>query len=306
MSKSKLVLGTAQLGMKYGLNNTDGQPSHHESFGILDAALKGGIDTFDTANAYGTSEDMLGDWIKTRGHAGKIKVISKMKPHVINEYPDGTKAAEIVEQEIQKSLKRLHLQSLDGYLLHSPYYIYLSHVIEGLRRVKEKGLVNNIGVSIYDEDEALQAVELGLDYIQVPYNAFDQRLDKTDFFDLAKKNSVTVFARSPFLQGLLLMRPETLPPHLSHARRYLEVFIDIAQRNGLTQTEAALRFVDAQTRAGHIVIGVETTGQLQEVIDVLSRPISQADNAWIAEISDSFKDIEKGIVNPSLWSKIQK
>ena len=86
----KLVLGTVQLGMKYGLCNTHGQPTQEESFSILDAALAAGIDTFDTAFAYGTAEDMLGAWMQERSLAGKVRVISKMKPHVLNEYHDGT------------------------------------------------------------------------------------------------------------------------------------------------------------------------------------------------------------------------
>ena len=120
MIKSRLVLGTTQLGMQYGLNNAVGQPPKGESFAILDAALKGGINTFDTAFAYGSAEDILGEWIESRGVQNKVFIISKMKPHVLNEYPDGTKAADTVVMEIKRSLKRLKLQKLDGYLLHTP------------------------------------------------------------------------------------------------------------------------------------------------------------------------------------------
>ncbi|MEK7095336.1 MAG: aldo/keto reductase, partial [Patescibacteria group bacterium] len=241
--KTKLVLGTVQFGLKYGLNNTLGQPTTDESFAILDEALASGITTFDTAWAYGTAEDVLGAWIKERSLAGKVSIISKMKPHALNDYPDGTKSSDIVKMELEKSLKRLGLDYLDGYLFHSPHYVYLDHMIEGLKKVKKSGLVKNIGVSVYDEAEALQAVSLGMDYVQVPYNAFDQRLDATDFFEIAKKNKVTVFARSPFLQGLLLMKPSELPVHLSYLRPHLERFISIAVKYNLTQTEAAVHFV---------------------------------------------------------------
>ncbi len=301
--KNKLVLGTVQLGLKYGLNNTHGQPTTEESFAILDAALAAGIDTFDTAWAYGTAEDVLGAWLLTRSLAGKVRIISKMKPHALNDYLDGTKASDVVRMELEKSLIRLGVESLDGYLFHSPHYIYLTHMIEGMQKAKEKGLVKNIGVSTYDEAEALQATELGVDYVQVPYNAFDQRLDKTDFFDIAKKNKVTVFARSPFLQGLLLMQPSELPEHLSSLRPQLEQFIAIAKRYDLTQSEAALRFVHSACRADHIVFGVETLAQCKEDVRIGT---SSSDSSLVAEMRDAFINLNRGAINPSLWSKIKR
>ncbi len=306
LQKNKLVLGTVQFGMKYGLNNTHGQPTTDESFAILDAALAAGIDTFDTAWAYGTAEDVLGAWLSARGLAGKVKVISKMKPHAVNDYPDGTKAIDVVRMELEKSLKRLHVESLDGYLFHSPHYIYLSHMVKGLQKAREAGMVKNIGVSIYDEPEALQAAELGVDYVQVPYNAFDQRLDATDFFDLAKKNNVTVFARSPFLQGLLLMPPSELPEHLSYIRPYLEQFIEIIKRYNLSPTESSLLFVNAHCRADYIVFGVETLSQLKEDIVIMNNSAPALEGGWISEIENCFKHINHGAVNPSLWSKIKR
>lgn len=301
----KLVLGTVQLGMKYGLNNTHGQPTKEESFMILDKALASGIDTFDTAWAYGEAEDVLGAWIKERNLAGKIKIISKMKPHALNDYPDGTKAVDIVEMEVEKSLKRLGVKSLDGYLLHSPNYVYMNYIMEGLQKIKEKGLVKNIGVSIYDEPEALQAASLGVDYIQIPYNAFDQRLDSTLFFDLAKENNVTVFARAPFLQGLLLMQPQHLPAHLVFIAPHLEKFISICKKYNLSQGEASLAFSLENCRADYIVFGVETSEQLEQDIGVIKN-LSKIPAGFIDEVKESFRELNRGAINPSLWSKIKK
>lgn len=302
IQKNKLVLGIAQLGMKYGLNNTHGQPAKEESFSILDAALFAGINTFDTAHAYGTAEDILGEWIQSRSLADKVHIISKMKPHALNDYPDGTKAIDVVLAELGKSLKRLNIKSLDGYLFHSPHYIYLIHMIEGMQKAKKDGLVKNIGVSTYDEAEALQAVESGIDYVQIPYNAFDQRLDATDFFEIAKKNKVTVFARSPFLQGLLLMQPNKLPPHLVSMRPQLEQFIVIAKHRNLTQAEAALLFVRTACRADHIVFGGETLEQLEENIGIMKNSAT-TDADWIVEMKEAFRDFNRGAINPSLWGR---
>ena len=62
---SALSLGTVQLGLSYGINNADGKPSQETANAILNAALEGGINTLDTAGAYGDSEVVIGNWLKT-------------------------------------------------------------------------------------------------------------------------------------------------------------------------------------------------------------------------------------------------
>ncbi len=76
----RLTLGTVQLGMDYGIANTAGKPDYEKSAGILDAALEGGINAFDTAAAYGDSEAVIGRyfWSMPEGAAKPI-IITKLK-----------------------------------------------------------------------------------------------------------------------------------------------------------------------------------------------------------------------------------
>ena len=61
---SKITLGTVQLGMNYGINNTDGKPSEETANQVLSTAIQGGITTFDTSSDYGTSESLVGNYFK--------------------------------------------------------------------------------------------------------------------------------------------------------------------------------------------------------------------------------------------------
>ncbi|MBI2577994.1 MAG: aldo/keto reductase [Candidatus Wildermuthbacteria bacterium] len=302
--KSKLVLGTVQLGMSYGINNTHGKPSEEEAFSILDTALAGGINTFDTAFAYGDEEAVLGRWLRAKSVGGKVRIISKLKPHVLNEYPDGAKGGDIVRSEIEKTLGRLGVEQLDGYLFHSPHYIYLSHAISGMRKAKEEGLVSNIGVSIYDEAEAMQAAEIGVDYIQVPYNIFDQRLDKTNFFEIAKRNHVTIFGRSPFLQGLLLMDMSKIPPYLKHAEKFLSEFIAYSEKAGISRQTLSLLFSFYHPNIDHIVFCVYTVAHLKEDFATIANPPLGAKEA-VFGLRERFQDISRGVILPSLWARIK-
>ena len=61
-----MILGTVELGMAYGINNTQGKPSLEKSFEVLDFAWDGGIRELDTASAYGDSEKIIGMYQSAR------------------------------------------------------------------------------------------------------------------------------------------------------------------------------------------------------------------------------------------------
>ena len=287
--KSKLVLGTVQLGMPYGLANTTGQPSKEEAFEILDTAFEGGINTFDTASAYGSAEELLGEWIAARTIKKSVYIVSKV-----------TGGSGSIRSLIEQSLQRLHIEQLDGCLLHSSEHLCERDVMDDLQQAKQDGLVGHVGVSIYDEADAQKALDVGMEYVQIPYNVFDQRLDKTDFFDRATAAGVTVFARSPFLQGVLLMNPDAVPPHLSAARPHLERFIEISQRHNLSQLEAALLFAYS-SRAQHVIFGAESHAQVEEALAIVKNKTMPVD--LIEEIRESFQDVDRSIIEPRLWTK---
>ena len=69
---SRLMLGTVQFGMPYGVANRTGQPSYPDVVAILAAAVEGGVNCFDTAAAYGTSEDVLGRALRELGIADRV------------------------------------------------------------------------------------------------------------------------------------------------------------------------------------------------------------------------------------------
>ena len=75
---SQFVLGAAQLGMSYGIANQTGQPNKIEAFSILDEAAKNGVTMIDTAQAYGNSEEIIGQWLeKNNNKKHQINIISK-------------------------------------------------------------------------------------------------------------------------------------------------------------------------------------------------------------------------------------
>jgi len=73
MKESKLVLGTAQLCLDYGIANKSGKPEENKAFEIMKYAAENGINYFDTAYSYGNSETTIGKFLNTyKSYKNKI------------------------------------------------------------------------------------------------------------------------------------------------------------------------------------------------------------------------------------------
>lgn len=285
----KLCLGTVQLGLNYGINNQiKRQPTRDEAYQILQSALKKGIEYLDTASAYGIAEELIGE--SEVLDSGIMHVITKLDARIHSGFVN----------EVKKSLKRLKQESVDGVLLHDALNYYDRHQLKELLQIKEQKLAEHIGVSVYEPQDAVQIAEDGIvDYIQIPYNVFDQRLDNTDFFSLVERNNIKVFARSSFLQGLILMEPDKVPYQLKEARPYIKRYREILCDYGFSVTEAAMLFSYTHEGIWKVVFGVDTAEQL-------------ADNFAIIKRAEQFKECRKAltgitdgiserILNPGLW-----
>lgn len=285
-SLNKLVLGTVQFGLDYGINNFAGKPSKEESLKMLSFAYENGIKIFDTAYAYGNAEEILGEFCKKRNFFGEIKIITKIKN--LSEF-DG-------------SLAKLEMDYVDGCLLHDPEDIKNKTIINSLKKIKDSGLAKNIGVSVYDPKDAIFSANIKeIDYIQIPYSIFDQRLDKTDFFELAEKNNKKVFARSVFLQGLLIMPELEIPEYIKDAKPYLAKLDKIVRKYRLSKKQAALHFVLENKNINYAVFGAENIDQIKEIIDISSQKIDFSECK--KELEDEFKEVPKYIISPNLWQK---
>ncbi len=105
----KIALGTVQFGINYGISNTHGKTNANEVNDILTFAKEVGINTLDTAYAYGDSEQVIGN----------IPISNDYK--IITKY-SGSKG---VDKEFKDSIDRLKQRMIYGYLFHN-FGIYLN------------------------------------------------------------------------------------------------------------------------------------------------------------------------------------
>lgn len=251
----KIALGTAQFGMDYGINNSSGKVKTVEVFNILDEALKVGIDTIDTAYSYGDSESIIGNYAS----AGRnnLKIISKQPKCYCAE----------IEKLVGESLKRLGVQTLYGYLVHSfESYRQDEAVWTELEKLKAKGRVAKIGFSLYSPFELEYILKRGLtvDIIQIPFSVFDQRF--SPYLSEMKKRNIDVYARSVFLQGLVFKRSGELDGYFVKITDKLEALNSLAAKLGLSVASLCVNFVTANEFVCKAVVGVDSLENLLEII----------------------------------------
>lgn len=298
---AELCLGTAQLGMQYGINNKVGKPQKESVFRILDIAVENNIKIWDTASIYGEAEEILGEYLTCRKKfAQDVKIISKQCNPV--EGLDRKTVEKNIRNELQTSLKRLHRKFLDGYLLHSYREVDNPNPVKILRELKDEGLVHKIGISVYEIDEAEKAIEEGsIDYLQMPCSIFDQRGLTSGVFQKAKDKGITVFTRSAFLQGLLMMEEDEIPQYLNGIKEYVSRFKKIIAKYGITRRHAVLKYILSQELIDYMVFGIEKKEQLLEIID--EKRTDSLPQGLIYEIQENFCDIDTELILPIHWKQ---
>ena len=168
---SKLGLGTAQWGMKYGVSNTQGQTLPKEVEKILILAHGAGISLLDTASLYGNAEQALGQC-----DLSSFRIITKT-PRFGKDFISEVDV-ECISQTLFASLQRLGVKSIYGLLLHNAEDMFVpngNQLISALEWLKSEGLISKIGVSVYNSSQIKKALSLFKpDIIQLPVNVLDQ------------------------------------------------------------------------------------------------------------------------------------
>lgn len=294
---NRLVLGTAQLGMRYGVANTTGRPSSPDARKLVKVAWQAGIRHFDTAQAYGDSEAVLADCLSTIGGQADARIVTKLSPH-LDYLQSGS-----LEASAKESLKRLGVPRLAALLLHDENLLsgWESGIRPALTALSTAGLAEVGGASLYTPERALHALTLpGCGAIQIPANVFDRRFESHGVFEAAKHRGVQVYVRSVFLQGLLLLEPHELPPGLVMAQEPLIRFREICRRLGSSPRAAALGYIRERHPEARVLFGAETVEQVrQNLADWNTRT-----PGVVFALESAFSEpLPEDLLNPSLWPK---
>lgn len=254
---SRLVLGTAQLGMHYGIANNTGAPTKAEAFQILEYAWESGIRRFDTAPGY-QSEPIIGEFVRAHRLGGEINLLTKIPS--IGESNDWQ---EVVQSSIAASFKELGVDKIEVLFFHNPKdaFLLFDHA-DFFKKIMAAFPIEALGVSVYEPHEVERMHGCGFELaFQFPFNMLDRRFEK---------NSIALgcrYARSIFLQGVLASEQMRSGAPEPLKKLHDAIWIDGA-RLGLSLKQVAWTFIRASKCLDYFLIGVEAANQLKDLLQL--------------------------------------
>ena len=297
MHFSKLMLGTVQFGLNYGIANTAGKPSYETARDIIQAAYESGVNCLDTAAGYGDSEVVLGRALAELKLKDKMHVISKV-PGISQQNISERDAERFIVESVENSLARLGIQRLAACLFHVEQDI---RHIGILQRLEKKGLIGGAGISLDTNQYCRDVIAAGIKYVQLPYNVLDKRFD--DFLPLAQQNGIAVFTRSVYLQGLLLMPDDQIREALLEVIPIRRRLACLAVDAGMDMSELCMRFVLSNPSITSILTGVDNNEQLRQNLQLMKKwPLPAA---LYQAVKTAIPLLDEKIIRPSLWNKTQ-
>ena len=288
----RLALGTVQFGLGYGIANEVGQIKSAEVGRILSEAKKNRIDILDTAIAYGTSEEVLG-----KVGVDGFRVVTKL-PSLQADQGD---IARWVIDQVKASLKRLGQEKIYGLLLHRPQDLLGlngTRLIQALADLKNDGVVQKIGISIYCPDELDEILKrVPIDLVQAPLNTIDRRMETSGWLGRLKNDGVEIHARSVFLQGLLLMERSKIPQKFARWSSLWDQWHEKLKVQGVSLLTASLAYPLSLAQVDQVIVGVDSAAQLSEILQA-------AENANEGPETSFMSSTDLALINPSNWNHL--
>ncbi|HUN99744.1 MAG TPA: aldo/keto reductase [Bradyrhizobium sp.] len=315
---SAIGFGCWEIGGGYG------SIEEAEFMKAINRALDAGINSFDTAEAYGmgASEKSLAKALGSRRKEAvittKVGVGYPDKPN----YRDSSRAR--VMESIEKSLKALETDYVDVYLIHWPdRTLPFEEPMHALDDLVKQGKVRFAGLSNFKLDEIKTCMTVRrVDVVQYCWNMFDRRM-QTEIFPYCQENKIGVMAYGSLAYGMLTgaFNEETSfgkgdwrakrgqlmnlnlfqhlfgPDHFLKNLRAVEELKPMAARYGKTLPQFALRWTLSNPVVSTALVGCRNIAEVDDNLGALGWSISDADMNEI----DAILARHGAVTTPNVW-----
>lgn len=283
---SKVLLGTASWGADYGVAN-----SSRLQLGaipnLIRVSLNKGFSGFDTAQDYEVRPEVF-------ANARSAEVFSKLSHEL------GFESPERILGSILSDLRAMGRHCFDGLAVHSVSQFLRSpkEATKVLEDLKELGLIKSWGVSLYTLEECREVFRSASpDYIQAPVSAVDARFTQPSTLEMLDKRGAVLHGRSIYLQGALLMSPETLPSVLRPLAPTLVNIRELANRHQMSVAHYLLNCTIHLEGVERLVIGVNSASHIEDTFNFLS-----ADDVVVSRLPERFIfKSDNSVLDPRGW-----
>ena len=272
-------------GSMFGWSGT----SDVESISMIHRAEELGVNLIDSAERYGSghSEILIGTALQNR--RDKWIVATKVAPNigVERDVPDEAAAKKLIREACEGSLKRLGMETIDLYQLHSvPHEWAMPSVMAELAKLKEEGKVAFYGISTNNQEAIEKLRAFGpIEVLQIGYNLLERSADA--LLHWAKQENIGTLIRVPLAKGMLTGKyfgenAEKLPEGDLRQERFLQPeaqegfkklpqlgFLENEQRS---MVQAALRFVLDHPGVSCAIAGAKNPDQVDHNVKASEIP----------------------------------
>ena len=298
---SRFMLGTVQLGMDYGLGPDREKPSSEKAFSILDQASALGINTFDTANNYGDSDRIIGQWLLKR-HSDPnflpwiVTKIGPLKGEIFDDLRDD------ILRQVDGCRKNLGVETLDCLMLHNfeDYEAHGKAIQKVFAELRDDRAFRYSGLSAYSRHDYGMIADSGFDTVQIPLNIFEWRQIENGGIEKLITAKMMVFARSVFLQGLVFHTPQDLDPRMDFCLPALVNFRKLCREFELSPAILSLSFVLSVPGITAAVLGCDNAKQVIDNAELFDKTVPLTKAHWDA-LRKAFVNTDDRVTNPGMW-----
>ncbi len=304
---SALCLGTMTFG---------NQADEESAFAIMDKAYDAGVFFFDSADVYpvmprpetwGRSEEIAGNWIRSRGLRERIVLATKGRGKVGPGPNDAGLSRKHLLDAIDASLRRLQTDYVDLYQVHSfDPETPLDETLRALDDIVRSGRARYIGCSNFAAWQLAKALWISdrqglvrFDSVQPRYNLLDRRIED-ELLPLCLDQGVGVTPYSPIAGGLLTgkygagRQPDANARYILFGRQAqitpqalaaIDGLTALAREHGATLAQFAVAWVAAQPAVSAPIVGATRPEQLDETLRAADLKLDEATLRRATEIA---------------------
>ncbi len=270
-----------------------------DAFVVLDAFVDGGGNFIDTADVYGngTSETILGKWMKARNNRERIILATKVGSQMDNNPEMRGLSRRYILSEVDASLKRLQTDYIDLYQTHrDDQNTPLDETLSALTELVQQGKVRYIGASNYSATRLRKALQISqlhgfarFESVQPPYNLVNRGEYEGGLEELCLEQDIGVITYSSLASGFLTgkYRPSQPLPSSPRAKRIRERYMNqngfsvleqidhIAEASHATDAQVALAWIMARPGITSAIASATSVDQVQELLGSVSLKLSE-------------------------------
>jgi aryl-alcohol dehydrogenase-like predicted oxidoreductase len=315
MGNSGLVVSRLALGTMTFTHGSDWIPGVakvdlKDARRMVDVALDGGINFFDSADGYsnGEAEDILGQTLK--GKRNEAVICTKLGFRQNDRITNAGLSRGHILSSVEGSLRRLNTEWIDLLVLHkTDFTTPLEETLSTLQSLIDSGKIRNIGVSNWPAWQVAQAVQFQRDnkmsqFVagQYLYNMVGRDIE-TDVLPMGEAMGLGLMAWAPLAGGLLtgkydlekleisdgrLSEGDFLQVSKEHAKSALSALHSVAEAHNATPAQIAQAWILNKRRDHTVIIGASKLGQLETALSaanivLTSEEIATLDGAAVPD-----------------------